>query len=173
MRCIHLPLHASITFAPVTEFSSSISVYAVRQFNRSGTSRCSTCQTAILLTLSSIFFLFIHFRKTARFVPSIQPLPHSTTIISPTFLAAANFIILGTIIKQTGPEYSRLPPNYCTSVRSLPPEGSNSDSPIVLIMSLPYRCHNFHHCRCYRTGRTGYWWWNGLRSHAESRWRPR
>lgn len=36
----------------------------------------------------------------------------STTIIAPTFLAAANFIILGTIIKRTGPQYSRLPPNW-------------------------------------------------------------
>ncbi|KAF8317965.1 RTA1-like protein [Clavulina sp. PMI_390] len=35
----------------------------------------------------------------------------STTIISPTFLAAANFIVLGTIIKNTGPQYSRLAPN--------------------------------------------------------------
>lgn len=35
----------------------------------------------------------------------------SSTIISPTFLAAANFIILGTIIKRTGTQYSRLSPN--------------------------------------------------------------
>ncbi|KAF8317964.1 RTA1-domain-containing protein [Clavulina sp. PMI_390] len=34
-----------------------------------------------------------------------------TTIISPTFLAGANFIILGTIIKRIGPQYSRLAPN--------------------------------------------------------------
>jgi len=33
----------------------------------------------------------------------------STTILAPTFLAAANFIILGTIISRVGPEYSRLP----------------------------------------------------------------
>ncbi|KAF8317968.1 RTA1-domain-containing protein [Clavulina sp. PMI_390] len=35
----------------------------------------------------------------------------NTTIIAPTFLAAANFIILGTIIKRVGPQYSRLAPN--------------------------------------------------------------
>lgn len=39
----------------------------------------------------------------------------STTIIAPTFLAAANFIILGTIINHVGAQYSRLPATYCTS----------------------------------------------------------
>lgn len=39
----------------------------------------------------------------------------STTIISPTFLAAANFIILGALIRILGQEYSRLPASYCTS----------------------------------------------------------
>jgi hypothetical protein len=38
----------------------------------------------------------------------------STTIISPTFLAAANFIILGTIINRLGEQYSRLPSAHCT-----------------------------------------------------------
>ncbi|KAF8317970.1 hypothetical protein DL93DRAFT_487538 [Clavulina sp. PMI_390] len=32
----------------------------------------------------------------------------STTIFAPTFTAAANFIILGSIIKRVGPQYSRL-----------------------------------------------------------------
>ncbi|EJD50204.1 RTA1-domain-containing protein [Auricularia subglabra TFB-10046 SS5] len=34
----------------------------------------------------------------------------STTILSPTFLVAANFIVLGRIINLTGPQYSRLSP---------------------------------------------------------------
>ncbi|TDL28650.1 RTA1 like protein [Rickenella mellea] len=36
----------------------------------------------------------------------------STTIISPTFLLAVYFVLLGRIILLLGPEYSRLPPKY-------------------------------------------------------------
>lgn len=36
-----------------------------------------------------------------------------TTILAPTFLAAANFIILGTIINRVGPQYSRMPAKWC------------------------------------------------------------
>jgi len=37
----------------------------------------------------------------------------SSTIIAPTFMSAANFIILGTVINRVGPVYSRLTPrNY-------------------------------------------------------------
>ncbi|TDL17127.1 RTA1-domain-containing protein [Rickenella mellea] len=36
----------------------------------------------------------------------------STTIISPTFLLAVYFVLLGRIILMLGPQYSRLPPKY-------------------------------------------------------------
>jgi hypothetical protein len=38
----------------------------------------------------------------------------STTIISPTFLAAANFIIFGIIIQRAGAEFSYIPAKQCT-----------------------------------------------------------
>ncbi|KAH7106600.1 RTA1-domain-containing protein [Auriculariales sp. MPI-PUGE-AT-0066] len=40
----------------------------------------------------------------------------SSTIISPTFLVAANFVILGRVIFLVGPEYSRLSPTWYTKV---------------------------------------------------------
>ncbi|EIN12984.1 RTA1-like protein [Punctularia strigosozonata HHB-11173 SS5] len=40
----------------------------------------------------------------------------STTIISPTPLVAANFIILGKVIALLGPQYSRLTPRWYTTV---------------------------------------------------------
>ena len=40
--------------------------------------------------------------------------PHyRSTFIAPTFIAAANFIILGHIIRRLGPGYSRLAPRSC------------------------------------------------------------
>lgn len=51
---------------------------------------------------------------SSRNVLNITPflIQISTTIIAPTFLAAANFIILGTIITRTGAQYSRLPARW-------------------------------------------------------------
>jgi hypothetical protein len=37
----------------------------------------------------------------------------TTTILAPTPLLAANFVILGSIILILGPQYSRLPPRLC------------------------------------------------------------
>jgi RTA1 like protein len=36
-----------------------------------------------------------------------------TTSLAPTFIVAANFIILGHIIRRVGPQYSRIPPKMC------------------------------------------------------------
>jgi hypothetical protein len=41
----------------------------------------------------------------------------TTTIIAPTPLVAANFIILGKIIRRLGPQYSRLSPKWCKAVQ--------------------------------------------------------
>lgn len=38
----------------------------------------------------------------------------STTIIAPTFLTAANFIIFGRIVDLLGPQYNRVSPGACT-----------------------------------------------------------
>ena len=38
-----------------------------------------------------------------------------TLIIAPTPLVAANFILLGRIIRRLGPQYSRLTPRRCKS----------------------------------------------------------
>jgi hypothetical protein len=38
----------------------------------------------------------------------------TTTIISPSFMSAANFTILGAIIRRFGPKYSWLTPRWCT-----------------------------------------------------------
>lgn len=38
----------------------------------------------------------------------------TTTIIAPTPLVAANFLVLGELIKRLGPQYSRLRPAWCT-----------------------------------------------------------
>jgi len=40
----------------------------------------------------------------------------TTTIISPTFILAANFVIVGTLIRKLGPKYSRLRPRLYTVV---------------------------------------------------------
>jgi hypothetical protein len=40
----------------------------------------------------------------------------TTTILAPTPLVAANFIILGKIIARLGPQYSRLSPKLCQLV---------------------------------------------------------
>jgi len=40
----------------------------------------------------------------------------TTTIISPTFILAANFVIVGRIIQKLGPKYSRLSPRAYTIV---------------------------------------------------------
>lgn len=40
----------------------------------------------------------------------------STTIIAPTPLVAANFVILGQLITRLGPKYSRLSPRWCMSL---------------------------------------------------------
>lgn len=37
----------------------------------------------------------------------------TTTIIAPTPLIAANFVILGRMIEQLGPEYNRIGPHMC------------------------------------------------------------
>ncbi|KAF8230781.1 RTA1 like protein [Tricholoma matsutake] len=39
-----------------------------------------------------------------------------TTSLAPTFIVAANFVILGHIIKRVGPQYSRIPPRMYTIV---------------------------------------------------------
>ena len=44
-----------------------------------------------------------------------------TTIISPSFMSAANFTILGLIIKRLGTHYSWLTPRWCTSGPPLSP----------------------------------------------------
>jgi hypothetical protein len=48
----------------------------------------------------------------------------STTGLAPTFFVAANFIILGQIIRHLGPQYSRIAPKlytiiFCSIVREL------------------------------------------------------
>ena len=46
---------------------------------------------------------------------AIRPFPRiTTTIIAPTPLIAANFVILGQIIKRLGQQYSRLSARWCT-----------------------------------------------------------
>lgn len=42
----------------------------------------------------------------------------TTTIIAPTPLIAANFVILGRMIEQLGPEYNRIGPHMC-ALRSI------------------------------------------------------
>lgn len=45
---------------------------------------------------------------------STHPYPRiSTTIIAPTPLVAANFVILGQLIARLGPQYSRLSATWC------------------------------------------------------------
>ncbi|KAF8991638.1 RTA1-like protein [Cyathus striatus] len=60
---------------------------------------------------------------SARLLSSIKPLLStpftiqiSTTIIAPTPLVAANFVILGRLITRLGPQYSRLSPKWYTIV---------------------------------------------------------
>ncbi|TFK33316.1 RTA1 like protein-domain-containing protein [Crucibulum laeve] len=60
---------------------------------------------------------------SARLWSSISPMNSNAftiqitaTIIGPTPLVAANFIILGRIIRRLGPAYSRLSPSLCTSI---------------------------------------------------------
>lgn len=48
----------------------------------------------------------------------------STTIIAPTPLVAANFVILGELIRRMGPQYSRLSPMWC---KHWPLSGVSSD----------------------------------------------
>ncbi|KAH9829049.1 RTA1 like protein-domain-containing protein [Rhodofomes roseus] len=53
--------------------------------------------------------------------PAIDPYPFTTsaivtTIIAPTPLVAANFVILGELIRRLGPSYSRLSPVWYTAV---------------------------------------------------------
>jgi RTA1 like protein len=40
-------------------------------------------------------------------------------VIAPTHLVAANFILLGRIIRRLGPQYSRLTPRRCKSYESI------------------------------------------------------
>jgi hypothetical protein len=80
----------------------------VADFGRASTPRCSVpskCSTC------SPFFpnqmkLDTFFRITA-------------TILGPTPLLAANFVIIGIIIRRLGPQYSRLSPKWCMSLHLL------------------------------------------------------
>jgi hypothetical protein len=47
------------------------------------------------------------------------------TIFSPSFLSAANFTILGMIIRELGPRYSWLSPRWCTYLTSFSRESSS------------------------------------------------
>lgn len=60
-------------------------------------------------------------RAPLAFIPHAIPLTSSpsritTTIIAPTPLIAANFVILGRIIKRLGQQYSRLSAMWCASL---------------------------------------------------------
>lgn len=78
----------------------------------------------------------------------------STTIIAPTFLSAANFILLGTVINRAGPQYSRLSAKHCKSATTLPPGYlSTKDS---------NRWHDLHYCRRCGASCTGDRRWHGI-----------
>lgn len=65
-------------------------------------------------TLDDPFLMqYVHFPSFGRPWLMVSVLRITTTIISPTPLLAANFIILGRVISLLGPEYSRLSPKWC------------------------------------------------------------
>ena len=74
----------------------------------------------------------------------------STTIIAPTFLAAANFIIFGVIVRRAGAQFSYIPAKQCaytvcrSSVWSLVPDDATL-----------FRCVDLCHYRCSSFGRPG------------------
>jgi hypothetical protein len=62
------------------------------------------------------------------------------TIISPSFMSAANFTILGLIIKRLGSQYSWLTPRWCTFWISSPfsPNSADTDFCIDLIIFIGF-----------------------------------
>ena len=67
------------------------------------------------------------------------PFPNriTATILGPTPLLAANFVILGRIINMLGPQFSRLSPKWCTCYSTW----------FVIVMFIFYRHNYFLHLR--------------------------
>jgi hypothetical protein len=81
------------------------------------------------------------------FGPSVcSQMPRVTTlVVAPTLLVAANFILLGRVIRRLGPQYSRLTPKLCEShiLFSLSRIGLNVDIDAIVFLfcvSIPCPC---------------------------------